>query len=132
MTHEIGPLSKQPHLLGEHPKLLEVDEAVDVALVAQVDERQVLVDHRIDRDDRRPRVGDEVAVTPEVHRRVHEGEHVGQRPGVLDRNLVPGGLEPADDDVVEAGDDGKHGVEVLSLFVAVLGDLEMKIVSITS
>jgi len=88
-----------------------------------VDERQVLVDHGVDGDDGRPRVGDQVAITSEVHGRVHEGEHVGQGPGVLDRNLVPGGLEPPDDDVVEAGHDGEHRVQVLSLFVAVLGNL---------
>ena len=88
-----------------------------------MDEGQVLVDHRVDRDDRRPRVGDQVPVTPEVHRRVHEGQHVGKRAGVLDRNFVPGGLQSPDDDVVEAGDNGEHRVEVLSLLVTVLSDL---------
>ena len=37
-------------LLGDHAQLLEVDEAVHLAVVAQVDEGQVLLHHREDRD----------------------------------------------------------------------------------
>ncbi len=55
-----------------------------------------------------PGIADQVSVPPEVHGRVHEGQHVGHQTIVLDRYLVPGGLESPDDHVVQAGHDGKH------------------------
>lgn len=41
------------YLLGDHPELLEVDESVDVGVVGEVDEGEVLLDHRVERDDGR-------------------------------------------------------------------------------
>ena len=41
-----------PHLLCQHPQLLEIDETLDLRLVAQVGERQVLVHHGVDGDER--------------------------------------------------------------------------------
>ena len=40
-------------LLGDHPELLEVDESVDVGVVGEVDEGEVLLHHRVERDDGR-------------------------------------------------------------------------------
>ena len=41
------------YLLSDHPELLEVDEPVDVGVVGEVDEGEVLLDHRVERDDGR-------------------------------------------------------------------------------
>ena len=89
-----------------------------------MDEGQVLVHHWVDGDDGGPGIADQVPIAPEVHGRVHQGQHVRHQSTVLDRNFVPRGLQTSDDHVVQTGNDGKHRVEVLSLFVRVLGNLE--------
>ena len=38
------------HFLGDHSQLLKIDEAVDLGVVPQVDEGQVLFDHREEGD----------------------------------------------------------------------------------
>ena len=88
-----------------------------------MNKRQILVDHRIDWYDWGSRVGDQVPVTPEVHGRIHKGEHVGEGATVLNGDLVPGRLEPSNDYVVKPGDNRELRVEVLGLFVAVLGNM---------
>ena len=35
-----------PHLPGDHPQLLKVDQALHVGVVAEMNERQVLLDNR--------------------------------------------------------------------------------------
>ena len=64
------------HSFSHHAKLLEIDEAVDAIIVAEVDEGQVLGNYREEGYDR---CGDAVhqrAVYTHVLGRVHEGLHL--------------------------------------------------------
>ena len=106
------------YLLGDHAELLKIDHPVDFAVVAEVDKGEVLLDDGPEGDDGWLHVlrVDEVPVARHVSARVHQLLHLLEQPQVFAGKLLPGGLQPCDGSMTEAGDDRKHRVEILRLF----------------
>ena len=86
---------------------------------------EVLLDHGVEGDDGGLDIvgRDQVAVPAHVPAGVHQLLHVGKQPDILGGQLLPRRLETGDGGVAQAGDDGEHRVEVLSL-LALPGDLD--------
>ena len=69
------------HLFRNHTQLLKVDELLHLAVVAQVDERQVLLDNGVEGDDGGlDIVGiDKVSITTHVPTWVHQLLHLSEK-----------------------------------------------------
>ena len=80
------------YLLCDHPQLLEVDQAVELRVVCEVNEGQVLLDDRVERDDRRLHLVpvEKVSISAHVAARVHQLLHLVEETLVFCRKLLPG------------------------------------------
>ena len=80
------------YLLGDHTELLKVDHPVDSAVVAEVDEGEILLDHWPEGDDGWLDILriDEVPVARHVSARVHQLLHFLEQPQVFSWQFLPG------------------------------------------
>jgi hypothetical protein len=112
-------LDQVANLLGDHAQLLKVDQLLDARIVAQMDEGQVLLDHRIERNDRMVAVqlgGDHLPVLGHVARRVHQVLEVAEQLLVFGGQLLPREPQSRNGRMAQPRNDREQRIEVFALF----------------
>ena len=79
------------YLFSDHPELLEVDQTVELGVVGQVDEGEIFLHDRVERDDWGLDLVpvQEVPVAAHVPARVHQLLHLVEQALVLGRKFLP-------------------------------------------
>ena len=102
-------------LLRQHSKLFKVDQSIHLCLVPIVEERQVLLEYREERNERGRGAALKFTVLGHVVKWVHEASQVIHCLAVLGGNLLPRGPLTLYQAVIQTTQNVKHGVEVLLL-----------------